>query len=160
LSVQLKIFEVVDQKDWDDFKKSFLADDIPGGKVNREGLPEGEINPISPQYRSNEFQDGPKVGNFILNPFSSFATVFSGKERQKKKLRKAMMEDDGQRVYWNTVNADTLRLFIEVPDSLLPDFIVYCNTTIEDKYLESAYYYQELIRSMYPKFVEERKSKQ
>jgi hypothetical protein len=45
-----------------------------------------------------------------------------------------------------------------IPDSLMDDFIVYCHREIEDKYMHNAYYYQEVIISLYPKFIEKRKS--
>ena len=157
LSVQLKIVEIVTQKDWDDFKKEFLAEDIPADKINTDGLPAGEINPVPTQYRSNEFQEGPKVGNFILNPFSSIATVLNKKEKEKKKIRKILRSEDSQQIYWSAVNEDSIKTYLKVPDSLMVDFIVYCNTNIEDKYLQNAYYYQEFILSLYPRFLEERK---
>jgi hypothetical protein len=159
LSVQLNIVDVVTQKDWDDFKKEFLADDLPADKINRDGLPEGKINPVPPQYRSNEFQTGPKFGNFILNPFSSIATVLNKKEKEKKKIRKMLAAESAQEVYWNVVSEDSIRTYLEVPDSLMVDFIVYCNANIQDKYLQSPYYYHELILALYPRFIEERKNK-
>lgn len=159
LSVQLNIVDVVTQKDWDDFKKEFLAEDLPADKINRDGLPEGKINPVPPQYRSNEFQHGPTFGNFILNPFSSIATVMNNKEKEKKKIRKILDNESAQEVYWSAVREDSIKKYMEIPDSLMVDFIVYCNANIDDKYLQSAYYYQELILSLYPKFIEERKKK-
>ena len=159
LSVQLKIIEVVSQKDWDDFKKEFLSDDLPADKINTDGLPAGKINQVPPQYRSNEFQDGPKLGNFIINPISSIASVMNEKEKEKRKIRKLLRSEEGQEVYWNTVKEDSIREYLNVPDSLIEDFIVYCNSKIEDKYLQSSYYYQELILSLYPRFIEERKKK-
>jgi hypothetical protein len=159
LSVQLKIIDVVSQKDWADFKKEFLADDLPADKINTDGLPAGKINPVPPQYRSNEFQDGPKLGNFIINPISSIAAVLNEKEKQKRKIRKLLRSEEAQEVYWNAVRVDSIREYLPVPDSLIQDFIVYCNSNIDDKYLQSPYYYKELILSLYPKFVEERKRK-
>ncbi|MEQ8324115.1 MAG: hypothetical protein RIC15_01535 [Vicingaceae bacterium] len=152
LSIQLNEVEIVDERSWEDFERAFLSEEIPKDNINDKGLPKGKINPIPPQYRSNEFPDGPHVGNYILNPISSIASAINKDEKQKRRLRKQMILEQKMRCYLSAINADTIRTYLEVPDSLIESFVVYCHSNIENKFLDNTYYYQEMVRNLYPEF--------
>ena len=159
-SYQLKEVEVVDNKAWEKFKEDFLDADIPEEKIEIPGLPKGNVNPVPIPYRSKQYPGGINFFSAIRSPFSALNFAFGKEEREKRKVRKLMVEYQRNIAYDKVVNADTIRSYIDVPDSLISEFVVYCHRHIEDKYLDNTYYYQEIIRNLYANFLEEKGLKQ
>lgn len=158
MTYQLKQVNVYDMKGWEAFKKDFIELDVPGEKVNTNGLPKGKTSIKPPELR-NSFSENPGPINFIVNPVSSFLYYFNEKEKAKRQVWSMMQADIREQVYWGIMKRDTILKLMPVPDSIVGDFIVYCNRHIEDKSLSNEYYYKEKIGQLYPFFLEERKNK-
>ena len=68
-----------------------------------------------------------------------------------------MREDKRDALYWQVMHADSLKKWTKINDSLLDDFIIYCDQQFEDKSRVKSYYYKEKVIELYPIFLEERK---
>jgi hypothetical protein len=156
---QLKQLNVYDLKGWEAFKKDFIELELPVEKVNTKGLPQARPS-LKPAELRNTFNENPGPIHFIIHPVSSFMYYFNEKEKQKRRVWSMMQQDIRETTYWHVMNGDTIQKLLDVPDSLLVGFILYCNLHIEDKSLSKEYYYKEKISQLYPLFLEERKKRQ
>ncbi len=147
---------VYDFKSYEHFKRQVLELELEEPAVNVTGLPNGPPSKVPVRARSNEFSSPPGVLG-ILSPFSTLGYYLNDDEKSKRRLWEMMRIDERDRIYWTVMHADSIQEWTNVPDSLLDDFIVYCNLKIEDKSLEKTYYYKEKISKLYPLFLEERK---
>jgi len=150
----LKQVEVYDFKGWEAFKREFVKLDVAENKVNIRGLPAGKLSRKPIALRSNEFSHKPSVGNYFLNPFSTLAYYLNEEEKQKRNLWLRMRLELAESAYWNVVNNDSIQHWIEVPDSLINDFIVFCNFNIVEKSVGEEYFYKSKIAELYPLFLE------
>lgn len=153
----LKQVDVYEFKNWESFKKEFIETEVPGEKVNVTGLPAGKASQKPIPLRSNTFESKPGVLHFINSPFSSLAYYTNKKEKSKRKVWRMMILENNQSEYWSAMHRDSLKSWTNIPDSLIDDFIVFCNLEIEDKQQFDVYYYKEMLTELYPLFIEKRK---
>lgn len=153
---ELKRVEIYDFKSWENFKREFAETQVEKEEINEDGLPKGEQSDVPLKYRSNEFPDGPTVGNAVVNPLSTMAYFLSAKEKEKRKAHQQWREDRATEVYQQTVVRDTVLKYLEIRETDVDPFIVYCNIHIEDKTLDRGIYYKEKMKELLPKFLESR----
>jgi len=151
----LKQVDVYDFKSWEAFKKEFLEIEVPGEKVNIKGLPNGSPSQKPIYVRSNTFEKKPSPFLILLNPFSFIAYHINDDEIQKRKVWDMMKLENKERAYWKVMNTDSIQSWVNIPDSTLQEFIIYCNKKIDNKGLGETYYYKEKILELYPDYLHE-----
>lgn len=156
---RLKQVEVFEFKNWSSFKKEFIELELKEEKVNISGLPAGIPSQKPVNLRTNTFEEKPQFLNYIVHPFSSILYHTNKADKSKRKVWAMMINENNESMYRSIIQKDSLQLFLNIPDSIVDDFILYCNIHISNKNSVSALYYRTEITKLYELFSNEKKGK-
>lgn len=149
---RLKQFEVFEFKNWSAFRKEFLEFELKEEKVNISGLPAGIASQKPVNLRTNTFDKNPHFLNYVIHPFSSILYHTNKADKSKRKVWAMMINENDESLYRSLIQKDSLQLFLNIPDTLVDDFIFYCNIHIQNKKSNSALYYKTEFTNLYDLF--------
>ena len=155
---RLRQIDVYEFGSWESFKKDFVSLEMASEEVNTTGLPKGTVSPKPVYLRPHTYESSPGLLG-ILTPASTITYLTSKKERDKRKVWKMMLLEEGESQYWNTMNADSIISWLPVPDSIVDDFIIYCNTRIKNRNPGSEAILRDEVSRQYRSFLNERHKK-
>lgn len=154
---RLKQVEVFEFKDWSAFRKEFLELELKEEKVNISGLPAGIASQKPVNLRTNTFEEKPHFLNYIVSPFSSILYHTNKTDKSKRKVWAMMINENNESLYRSIIQKDSLQVFLNIPDSIVDDFILFCNINIQDKKSNSALYYKTELTKLYELFSNKKK---
>lgn len=130
--------------------------EVKGDKQKIEGLPQGEVNKISPELRGDAFSKKPPLLAAFFNPVSFWYYHLNKKEKEKRKVRQAIISEERWQMLSKYYNKEMVMSLTGLNDLEADGFMIYFNSKGILNHISSEYEVRAAIVEQYNLYMMER----
>lgn len=118
-------------------------------KANTDALPEGQVSDIDLELRGDAFNEKPPVLAALFNPLSFMQYYMSNKEKEKRKVREAMLLEQYWELHSQNYNKEIVMSLTGLNETEADDFMIWFNSLSVLPYTATEYEVRAAIKNYF-----------